>query len=158
MGTKLDANQVLKNSYDEASGSLKTTPSGATSFSVELDATDGDTIATRPMAVDVTTLFSAVAASSNQTSSAVNILDYRGFFVSIVWASLTGTLDGTVVIHASVDDTTYHPIASSSTTLSSANGSEGLNTDNSYYKYFKVVYTKNNISGGTLTVKYTVKG
>jgi hypothetical protein len=44
MATKLDANQVLKNSYDEATASLKTIPSSATSFSVELSAADGDSV------------------------------------------------------------------------------------------------------------------
>lgn len=40
----LDANQVIKQVYDPATESLKTTPSGATTFSVELDAADGDSV------------------------------------------------------------------------------------------------------------------
>lgn len=44
MGTKLSADQVLKQSYDEATGSLKTIPAAATSFSIELDAADGDSV------------------------------------------------------------------------------------------------------------------
>lgn len=156
--SRLDANQIIKSVYSEADNALKTVPSASTSFSIELDATDGDSVATRPMAVDNTTLLNAVDASSNQTSSDVNILNYRGYFVSLVWASLTGTLDGTVKIQASVDGTDYHDIASSVVTLDSANGSEGLNVDNAHYKIFRLIYTKNNISGGTVTAKYTVKG
>lgn len=156
--SRLDANQIIKSVYSEADNALKTVPSASTSFSIELDAADGDSIATRPMAVDNTVLLNAVVASSNQTSSDVNILNYRGYFITLVWASLTGTLDGTIKIQASVDGTNYHDIASSVVTLSSANGSEGLNVDNAFYKIFRVVYTKNNITNGTITVKYVVKG
>jgi hypothetical protein len=46
MATKLSADQVLKNSFDEVTGSLKTTPSSATTFSIELDANDGDSVTT----------------------------------------------------------------------------------------------------------------
>lgn len=158
MSSQLDFHQIIKESFDDTAGALKTVPSSATSFTVELDATDGDTVATRPMSVDNTVLLNAVLASSNQTSSAVNVLNYRGYFISLSWASLTGTLDGTISIQASTDDSTYHTIASSTVTLSSANGSEGLNVDNAYYKYFKVAYTKNNCTGGTITAKYTIKG
>lgn len=42
--TKLSADQVLKHSFDEATGSLKTIPAAATSFSIELDAADGDSV------------------------------------------------------------------------------------------------------------------
>lgn len=47
MATKLDANQVIKAVFDETTQSLKTTPSDATSFQMELDAEDGDSIQTR---------------------------------------------------------------------------------------------------------------
>jgi len=43
-GSKLDFQQIIKLAYDEASGGLKTTPSSATVFAIELDANDGDSV------------------------------------------------------------------------------------------------------------------
>lgn len=47
MSTKLDFQQVIKNSFDESTDSLKVllTP---TSFAIELDAADGDSVTTKP--------------------------------------------------------------------------------------------------------------
>ncbi len=42
MATKLSADQVIKQVFDEGTGALKTTPGSATSFSIELSADDGD--------------------------------------------------------------------------------------------------------------------
>lgn len=152
--TKLDAGQVIKTVFDEATGTLKTSAASGT-FEVSIDSTS-DSIATRPMNVDNTTLFNAVSASSNQTSSAVNILNYKGYFVSLSWTGLTSA-DATISIQVSVDDSTYHTVASSTTTLSSTPGSEGLEVDVANYKYFKLVYTKNTNAGGTITAKYVLK-
>jgi hypothetical protein len=44
MSSKLDLGQILRGAYDEASQALKTVPGSSTSFSIELDAADGDSI------------------------------------------------------------------------------------------------------------------
>jgi len=47
--SKLDANQILKTVFDDATGSLKTIPADATSFTIELSAADGDSVITQPL-------------------------------------------------------------------------------------------------------------
>lgn len=42
--TKLDAPQVVKRTYDEANDAIRTIPAETTSFAVELDASDGDSV------------------------------------------------------------------------------------------------------------------
>lgn len=44
MSSKLDLGQILRGAYDEANEALKTVPAAATSFSIELDAADGDSV------------------------------------------------------------------------------------------------------------------
>ena len=45
MASKLDMSQIFKIVYDPTSESLKTVPGSSTSFQIELDADDGDTVA-----------------------------------------------------------------------------------------------------------------
>ena len=52
MATKdLDFAQVIKQVYDPATESLQTVPGGATSFEIELDADDGDSVEVRGIEV-----------------------------------------------------------------------------------------------------------
>jgi len=44
MSSKLDFGQIIKNVYDDSTESLKTIPSSSTSFAIELDADDGDSV------------------------------------------------------------------------------------------------------------------
>lgn len=44
MAHTLTSELVLRGVYDEATGALKTVPSSATSFAIELDAADGDNV------------------------------------------------------------------------------------------------------------------
>ena len=44
MASKLDPNQITKLTYDEANQAVKTVPAGVTTFAVELDADDGDSV------------------------------------------------------------------------------------------------------------------
>lgn len=55
MSTKLDANQVIKNSYDPVTQSLKTVPGAETAFSIELSSTDGDSVTNVPNGFQETT-------------------------------------------------------------------------------------------------------
>lgn len=44
----LTSELVLREAYDETTGALKTIPSSATSFAIELDAADGDNVTAKP--------------------------------------------------------------------------------------------------------------
>lgn len=153
----LNGEHVLRSVYDPTTESLKTIPSAATSFSIELDATDGDSVSIRPLSTDVVTLLDGVSAGSDQSSSSVNVLNDRGYAVQVVWSSLTLVLDGTIKLLGSVDDITFTDVTSE-VTLSSASGSYLFNQADVYYKSYKLVYTKNSIVGGIITAKATKKG
>ena len=157
MAHDLTGELILRECFSLTDGALKTVPAAATSFAIELDAADGDSVEVRSMAVDVTTILNAVAASSNQTSSGVNILKYKGFCAFISWTGLDAA-DGAVKLQASIDDTTYSDITGTSTTMATTPSSILLNITDAYYKYFRVVYTKNSVTTGTVTAKYTTKG
>ena len=152
--SRLDMAQILKKVYDDSSESLKTNLQASTT-QIELDADDGDSVKTRAIAIDNTVLLNAVDASSNQTSSSVNILEYRGFYVSIIAASLNAA-DATVAIEASADDTNWKQV--SSITLASGSSVDDFNISNAMYKFFRVVYTATSVTAGTVTAKYVVKG
>lgn len=154
--SNLDANQVLRSAYDDSSNTLRTSIPALTT-EIELDADDGDSVKTKALAIDNTVLLNAVDASSDQTSSSVNILEYRGFYVSIIASSLNAA-DSTIVIQASTDDTNWANVSGASVTLGSGNSVEAFNIVDAMYKYFRVVYTSNTVSTGTITVQYVVKG
>lgn len=155
--SKLDANQCIRSSYDDATGTLAVSI-GSLTTEIELDADDGDSVKTRSLAVDVTTALDAVSAGANQTSTGISFLEYKNYAVQISWDSLTGTLDGVVVVQASLDDTIYTDLSASQTTLSAASGNTLFNAENAAYKYFRISYTANGVTTGNLTAKYTLKG
>lgn len=58
----LTSELVLREAFDDVSGALKTVPSSATSFQIELSAADGDNVTTKPDALVIsdTTATSAI--------------------------------------------------------------------------------------------------
>jgi len=154
--TKLDANQVIKTVFDEASGTLKTSATAGT-FEVSIDADSGDSIETRPMAVDNTVLLNAVTGGADVNSSAVDVINYKSYFISLSWASIGGGADGSISIQVSTDNSTWHTVASSTTSIDAA-GDEGLEVDVASYRYFRLAYSHGTSTGGTITAKYMLKG
>lgn len=154
--TMLDANQVIKRVYDDVSGALKTVPASATSFSIELDAADGDSVATRPMAVDVTALLTNMDASADGASSSFSFLNYSiaGFDVS--WADLDDT-DGEVQAQGSLNGSRWYDIGSA-TVIGSADGSAFIKVADEPYKLLRLNYTANSNTVGTLSASYILKG
>lgn len=72
---------ILREVFDSATGGLKTTPSSATSFSIELDAADGDSVI-------------AKAESSSMTQGTYSCIGMK-----------TACLYGTGTVEVSPDDT-----------------------------------------------------
>jgi len=103
MATKLDANQVLKASFDEASQSLKTIPASATTFEMELSHADGDSIVSHPSSVSA----SGLARSNANTGSVVAEFD-----ISTIKSISIYTKTLTTIVGAQVLTLQISPVAS----------------------------------------------
>jgi len=79
--------------------------------------------------------------------------------LQVVWAGLTGTLDGTIQLQGSNDGENFDNLPGvSSATLSTASGSQSFRKDKYDFKYFRVLFTKNNLSNtGTLKILLNIK-
>lgn len=152
-----DANQVIRSVYSEADGALKTVPAGTTSFSIELSADDGDSVATRPVVVDTATSLNAVSAASDSNSAEIDMSNYRHIGVVVSAASLTGTLNGTVTIQVSNDNTIWAD-TTQTVTLDSANKVAPLSLSDMNYKYARIKFLHVGLATGTVTTKHVLKG
>jgi len=155
--TKMDANQVLKSSFSEVDGALRTVPGAATSFAVELDANDGDSVETRPMNSGVQTLLSSVSAAVSSNSSVVNVLQYSSGGFVISWSGVTGALNGTVSYQYSFDDILWVD-SGIVVNISSASGQAYQNLNPLNIKSVRLSYTANGNTGGTISSQYVLKG
>lgn len=88
--SRLDPGQVLKNAFDDASGALKTIPASATTFEMELDHADGDSVLTYDGQV------SAQALTVNNTVSSVVIAEFDVSIIKNVqiFTKTTATITG----------------------------------------------------------------
>lgn len=101
-------------------------------------------------------LIAAVAWSANRDSGLIPMTQFTGIGLQIIWDSLTGTLDGVVTVYVSNDGTNWDAIGTP-TTISSATGNQCIGIEDVFYTYVKVVATKNNVTGGTISVIGTFK-
>lgn len=163
--SKLDMAQILKAVFDEDTQSLKTSGTSASvgggvapgsEMSIEIDATDGDSISVRPLSTDTADMLSAVDASIDQVSPSVNILNARGYAIQVSHSSVVGAGDGSVVVEVSLDDIIWTAISTSPVIV--GDDSVLFNADGAYYKYVRVSYSAAGNTGGTVTSKIVVKG
>lgn len=105
--------------------------------------------------------FDAVAAGADRNSvTTFRALDFQRFHVAsfhLIWASLTGSVDGTVKIQVSNDGTNWVDKSGASINLSGASGNDLISLTTVTENFYKVVYTHNSISGGTMTGYCTAK-
>lgn len=101
--------------------------------------------------------FSAVVADANRTSTAIDLMKYNFAAFQLVWASLTGSVDATFKVQVSNDNTNWAD-RGSATTLSGASGNAVIVVGDLAERYARVVFTKNSVSGGTLTGYCSAKG
>lgn len=171
--SQLDANQVIKTVYDSATQSLKVvgldpivSRLASNTDSVALgDVTHSNFLAinaagqapviTNPAVVDTTVWLNGLAAGSDHTAAAVNVLSYRVVGVMANWASLDHT-DGTLQFQGSLDNSLWDNIGSA-TTLSSASGHQSFSLIDEPYKYVQLVYTHGSNTAGTITAKYVLR-
>lgn len=98
-------------------------------------------------------LVSAADAGSNITSVAINLGDLETFSIHCDFSS--GTLNGTVKLQASNDDSDYVDVSGSSQSISSG-ASHIFNVVNAAYKFVRVDWAQTS-GTGTLTCKAVIK-
>lgn len=101
--TKMDVNQIWKTVYSEEDQALKTIPSANTSFSIELDADDGDTVSTRSMSSDVLPML---------VSEPIDMKNYRHAGIIVKSESMSS-----VVLEMSNDLVTWISVKSSESAM-----------------------------------------
>lgn len=106
--TKLGWEQAIKNSYDEASGSLKTTMQNL-EVAVELSADDGDSVITVPKTVNAYAVFSTAQTSGTIAIPATNIAFCST--VSFVFKNLDGNTQFAIQISPSDTEDVWHQIS-----------------------------------------------
>lgn len=105
---------------------------------------------------DFTTAYTIADVSKTFTA---NFSNKNNWSLQVVWAGLTGTLDGTIQLQGSNDGVNFDNLSgTSSLSLSSANGSGSFRKDKFDFKYFRVLFTKNNLNNaGTLKMLLNIK-
>lgn len=108
-------------------------------------------------------LLSAADANDDQTSSAIAVSKMGRLSVWVSWASLTGSVDASFKVQ--VASTAGPPESSewvdktgAGFVLSGASGAESISITNLTERWFRVVYTDNSVSGGTITARCHAKG
>lgn len=91
--TELDSNQVLKTVFDIASGAVKTIPASATSFAIELDQADGDSVLTYPS--NIGSKASITSASTGVILPAASCVGMKSFNI---FSKTTTNIVGSQVI------------------------------------------------------------
>jgi hypothetical protein len=93
---KLTGELVLRESFSQADNAIKTIPASNTSFSIELDAADGDNIETRPRGITVVQADGEVACVGMKTiclygtgTVEVSPTDSGATFVTLTISDLT---------------------------------------------------------------------
>lgn len=105
---------------------------------------------------DNTTTYTIADATKHWTTHFSN---KNNWSLQIVWAGLTGTLDGTIQLQGSNNGVNFDNLPNnSSLVLNSANDSDSFRKDKYDFKYFRVLFIKNNLNNaGTLKILLNIK-
>lgn len=106
------------------------------------------------------TIFSAQAADTDATKEVQGNVPYPIVSVQLDWESLTGTLDGVLVLQQSNHEkpsATQWDDMGLSHTLDSADGSQTLADVNFTGRRIRAVYTANGITDGTFNAELIAK-
>ena len=105
---------------------------------------------------DFDTTYTISAISKTFTS---NFSNSGNWSLQVIWAGLTGILDGTVQLQGSNDGINFDNLSGvSNLVLITASGSGSFRKDKFDFKYFRVLFTKNNLNNtGTLKLLLNIK-
>lgn len=95
---------------------------------------------------------STTTAGTSVTSSAIDT-SYAGAYGALqcYWSSITGSVDGTVKLQVSLDNSNWTDKSSATFTMSGASGTNEISLNGTMTEHFyRAVYTHNSISGGNL--------
>lgn len=98
-------------------------------------------------------LFTAIDAGSSQTSPALDLGDYFNVGITISFSS--GTLNGTLKLQGSVDNSTWVDVPSSSQSVV-AGDAHMYAIVSATYRFVRIVYTASS-GTGTMTAKTVIK-
>jgi len=132
---QLDANQVIRTIYDQSTKSLQ--------------------VVSTNIIVDTTTWLDSMNAGADQTSQAINVLQYRVVGVMANWSSIDNT-NGSLQFQGSLDGSVWDNVGSA-VTVSTASGHKFFSLVDEPYKYMQLVYTHGSNTTGTITAKYVLR-
>lgn len=104
-------------------------------------------------------MLNGVAASSDQTATALNLQVYTQASFHCAWTGLTGTLNGSVKLQISSFPTAINFVDKSGATfgVTSASGTDAINVTAAPETWYQLVYTHGLIAAGTLTCYCSAK-
>lgn len=100
--SKLDFPQILKRSFDETSGALKTVPASSTSFEIELNKADGDSVYSYPNSQDT----SASGIDNTFSSEIIGAITCNEIKTIQLYVKTTDTIVGPQVLTLEVSPVT----------------------------------------------------
>lgn len=159
----LDSGQIVKRIYDGANDAIRTVPAEATSYSIELDATDGDSVLVygNGFAQNSTSLSSASAGVVIAAAACVGQKSFQlyGIVTALQGASTAGDLIARIEVSPSdTDNVWYNSSVSltvpSASALNSVTASSLLTT--LIARRVRVSLTTNSLAGNDRVTLYLV--
>lgn len=153
----LDSGQVIRSVYDEVTGALKTVPASASSFSIELSATDGDSVAVQGNTADPSTS-NITNASSGEVLAPISVVGMKSIQLYVqATSAITGPQSLVVEISPSDSGSVWATTALSVTTPT-ANGSVNVGTVLPIVARRARVTMATPITTGTATLHVLIQG
>lgn len=101
-------------------------------------------------------LLASTIFNTNITSGVKTTSQWQTIGVQVVWASLTGTIDGTITLEGSIDGTNFDAV-NSPISITGASSNDCISLTNFAFPYIRLKLTKNNITGGTISAMICFK-
>ena len=109
-------------------------------------------------------ILNLATAGADHVSAAIDLSLYVSCSIQLVWAGLTGTIDGTLTVEVSDDGVAWDTKkltggSNGVITVAGAAANDTLSFDqNLNERYLRANWAKNGVTGGTVTCLATAKG
>lgn len=130
---QLDANQIVRMTYDPISGATRVGPAYVTD----------------------TPWVTAITANATHTFPALNVLPYRVIGITVTWTGLSAS-GGTLTFQGSTNGVNWF-IIGSAYTIAATSGAEGFSVTDEPYQYVQIVYAPGSTTTGTLSSDYVMR-
>jgi len=118
----LDYTQVIKQVYDPTTESLKTTPSSSTSFAIELDATDGDSVAVQAQVTSAT----QTAVDNTYASEVIAATNISGYSTLDLYIKTATTITGPQALTVHISPVASGDVWIATTLTATPSGTAGV--------------------------------